>query len=307
MTISNSPACASAGKRVRARLLGDLILLFNATMLAQEQDAGGRQQLGDESFIVSPLFCGSTSLGYASTGNPSRTGAAQPTLTLSWAAALSGSAGQPRVSRSLAALLTVLSARPGSWIEKPRMDGWAAASPRFGDLSATAGFGLDADCGDFVFLNGGAEFESLGVYELIRRRCRFIIAVDASRDSTMSRARLAQLARRAGPTLAFELISTINRFGKAAETNSARRIASPAGSIMMTWTPASRTESLSMSPWRPRATSRLTFRLTSGVGHRVLSSPLSFGGRMNTKNSSAAFTWRTRRTHSLRRGSLPAQ
>ena len=51
--------------------------------------------------------------------------------------------------------MTLFSTRPGSWIEKPRMDGWAAAGPRVGDLPVAAAAGLDDEGGDFLYLTGG--------------------------------------------------------------------------------------------------------------------------------------------------------
>ena len=76
--------------------------------------------------------------------------------------------------------LTLFSARAGSWIEKPKPDGWSAASPRYGDLPLAASFGLSSGGAETSSTSsGGEEFERLGVYELIRRRCRYVIAVDA--------------------------------------------------------------------------------------------------------------------------------
>jgi hypothetical protein len=171
-------------------------LLFNTTTIATEFDVMGRHHVGAESFTLSPLYCGSTSVGYAPTENSARAGAVDPNLWLGQTAAVSASVSEPPASSTLRAFLTILSARPGSWIEKPRMDGWAAAGPLYCDMPAAASFGLDPAGGDFIYLRGGQEFESLGVYELIRRRCRYVIAVDASRDGPSSYARLGMLIRR---------------------------------------------------------------------------------------------------------------
>ena len=154
-------------------------LLFNTTVTAGT--CGGRA--GErESFFLSPLYCGSQSLGYARTENARPPGAAGPNLTLGRALAISASAGLSAgalESRPLTALLTVLSARGGWWIEKPRPEGWAAAEPRFGELPLAASLGLRGAAGEFVSLSGGADFDALGVYELIRRRCRYIVAIAA--------------------------------------------------------------------------------------------------------------------------------
>ncbi len=170
-------------------------LLFNTTMIASEHNAAGRQ-LGNQSFTLSSLYCGSTSVGYVPTDNPSDAGFAQPNLWLGRVAALAGSAGESRMPRLLRALTTLFSTRSGMWLEKPRMAGWAAAGPQVGNLPVAAAAGLDDDGGDFLYLTGGAEFERLGVYELIRRRCRFIIAVDAGQGGGSPGDNLAQLIGR---------------------------------------------------------------------------------------------------------------
>jgi len=175
-------------------------LLVNTTRSAAGHGAIGGRGLEGESFLLSPLYCGSQSSGYARTEASKPAGDVVPNLSLGRAVAISGSAGGPRVGsftpNPLTALLSLFSARPGAWIEKPKPDGWAAASPRFGDLPVPASFGLAGGGGDFVYLSGGSEFEALGVYELIRRRCRYIVAVDAGRDGAGTDAALATLIRR---------------------------------------------------------------------------------------------------------------
>ena len=49
----------------------------------------------------------------------------------------------------------------------------------------------------FVNLSDGGHFDNLGLYELIRRRCRYIIVVDAECDPTYSFSALAQAIRMA--------------------------------------------------------------------------------------------------------------
>jgi|SRR5215475_576407 len=46
----------------------------------------------------------------------------------------------------------------------------------------TEAFGLTTDHSAYVYLSDGGHFENLGLYEAVRRRCRFIIAVDAGCD-----------------------------------------------------------------------------------------------------------------------------
>src|SRR5262249_22750788 len=49
--------------------------------------------------------------------------------------------------------------------------------------------------GAYVHLSDGGHFENLGVYELIRRRCRYILVVDAAEDTTDTSESLANLIR----------------------------------------------------------------------------------------------------------------
>jgi len=172
------------------------------TQSTAKGSATGRRAFEAESFLLSPLYCGSPSAGYARTEESKPAGAVDPNLSLGRALAISGAAGGPRMGSlppgPLTALLTLFSARGGAWIQKPKPDGWAADSPRFGDLPVTASFGLAGAGGDFVYLSGGEEFERLGVYELIRRRCRYIVAVDGGEGagSDAPDAGLAPLVRR---------------------------------------------------------------------------------------------------------------
>jgi hypothetical protein len=174
-------------------------LIFNTTAVA-EQGTNPRRALNAEPFVLSPLFCGSQSLGFARTPGSRPARDAVTGLTLGRAAAICSATSEPSGSllapNALAALLAFLSARPGWWIEKPKPDGWTAASPRRGDLGVAESLGLACGHGDFVYLSGGGEFERLGVYELIRRRCRYIVAVDAGRAGAATDAGLANLIRR---------------------------------------------------------------------------------------------------------------
>jgi hypothetical protein len=175
-------------------------LILNTTLNTSERGEIGAFERRCESFLLSPLYCGSASFGYARTEHSKPVYAVDPNLTLSRALAISGAADHLGIDSApcgpLTALLTLFSARPGSWIEKPSFDGWAASSPRLGDLPVTASLGLSCKAGEFVYISGGDQFEPLGVYELIRRRCRYIVAVDAGDDGAERDANLAILIRR---------------------------------------------------------------------------------------------------------------
>jgi hypothetical protein len=47
-------------------------------------------------------------------------------------------------------------------------------------------FGLTTDDKRYVYLSDGGHFEDLGLYEMVRRRCRFIVVVDAGEDAHLA-------------------------------------------------------------------------------------------------------------------------
>jgi predicted acylesterase/phospholipase RssA len=110
------------------------------------------------------------------------------TLTLGTALAISGAAASPNMgyhtSAPLAFLMTIFNIRLGWWIGNPRHErGFQGGGPRM--LIAklmTELFGMTHDENEHVYLSDGGHFENLGIYELIRRQCRFVVACDAGQD-----------------------------------------------------------------------------------------------------------------------------
>lgn len=109
-------------------------------------------------------------------------------LTLGQALTISGAAVSPNMgyhsSKAVAFLLTVFNVRLGWWMQNPAKQGaWSKAGPWFGlQYLLSEVFGAADETSDFVYLSDGGHFENLGIYELVRRKCRFIIAVDAGMD-----------------------------------------------------------------------------------------------------------------------------
>ncbi|MGZ3327664.1 MAG: cell division protein, partial [Xanthobacteraceae bacterium] len=56
-------------------------------------------------------------------------------------------------------------------------------------------FGLMRENSETVYLTDGGHIENLGIYELLRRRCRLIIAIDAEADPEMAFRSLVALQR----------------------------------------------------------------------------------------------------------------
>ncbi|WP_435019955.1 patatin-like phospholipase family protein [Tundrisphaera sp. TA3] len=169
-------------------------LLINTTLnLVAGEELAWRDRKG-ESFVLTPGYCGSKGVGYAKMDEDTR-----ENLTLGRAITISGAAVDPNMSfyqsRSLTAFLTIFNARLGQWIQNPRFPHWKAGGPKFGDRLVSELMGSTDDKDAFIHLSDGGHFENMGVYELIRRRCRYIIAVDAGEDADASNDNLAQLTR----------------------------------------------------------------------------------------------------------------
>jgi hypothetical protein len=146
------------------------------------------------SFVLTPDFCGSTSCGYAHTRGD--------TLTLGRAMTISGAAVDPNMgmyyySPPVTALMTILNTRLGWWLQNPRWWGndWQGTGPGAGPLLLWELLGQTNETSRYVHLSDGGHFENLGVYELIRRRCRYIIVADATEDRHAATENLANLMR----------------------------------------------------------------------------------------------------------------
>ncbi len=104
---------------------------------------------------------------------------------------ISGAAASPSMgyhsSPALTFLMTLFNVRLGRWCANPRGDRWREPSPRSGMKSLLYElFGLTDASADFLYLSDGGHFENLGIYELVRRRCKLIIAIDATEDDKSS-------------------------------------------------------------------------------------------------------------------------
>ena len=125
----------------------------------------------------------------------------QCSMTLGDAIATSGAAASPnmgyRTTPAFAFLLALFNIRLGRWIGNPLKTKWEKASPSFALLYLLREvLGFSNEKSNFVYLSDGGHFETLGIYELVRRRCRYIIACDASADPTYSFEDLANATRK---------------------------------------------------------------------------------------------------------------
>jgi hypothetical protein len=113
-------------------------------------------------------------------------------ISLATAVSISGAAASPNMgyhtSAATAFLMTLFNVRLGAWLPNP------AQGEKMGDAIRASGpsnslfavlrelVGATDDRGRDIYLSDGGHFENLGLYEMVRRRCRYIIVSDAGAD-----------------------------------------------------------------------------------------------------------------------------
>ncbi|GAA0005187.1 hypothetical protein BRDID11002_51900 [Bradyrhizobium diazoefficiens] len=90
-----------------------------------------------------------------------------------------------------------MNVRLGYWLNNPRyVEATARPQRRSTPLFLWSEIsGRLYENSDGVYLTDGGHIENLGVYELLRRRCKVIVAVDAEADAPMNFASLMKLQR----------------------------------------------------------------------------------------------------------------
>jgi hypothetical protein len=145
-------------------------------------------------------------------------------LAISGAAA-SSAMGSQKIFRSLAPTLALLNIRLGYWLDNPLpRDGergalWRSIKKQLYLLVEMFGF-LD-ERSDRLYLTDGGHIENLGVYELLRRGCQVIVAVDGEADRDISCGSLLAVERYA--RIDFGIRIDIDPSGIAAAHNAVTR------------------------------------------------------------------------------------
>lgn len=156
-------------------------LLVNTALNLEQGDELAWQERKAEAFVLSPLYCGSKSTGYRDSK-----GFADE-ISLGDAVTVSGAAVSPNMgyhsSPAVAALLTFFNVRLGAWFGNPGQASWKQAEPNSLWLLFKELLGRTNRRSKYVYLSDGGHFENLGVYELVRRQCRYIVACDGGEDS----------------------------------------------------------------------------------------------------------------------------
>ena len=121
-------------------------------------------------------------------------------IMLGTTVAISGAAANPNqgyhTSTAVAFLMTVFNVRLGWWLGNPAGPKASSSGPIFG-LGYTLAelFGTTSSESAFVNLSDGGHFDNMALYELVRRRCRYIIVCDAEQDEGLGFGGLATVIR----------------------------------------------------------------------------------------------------------------
>lgn len=173
--IKGSPKLSELRSAAPYHLIGTAVNLPKS----EQPELRGRRS---DFFLLSSGYTGSILTGYCTTKDLEHR---DPQLDLATAMAVSGAAVSTHMGtlarrRLLRPLLWI--ARLGYWLPNPRSTkrvGWRRAGlwEMLRDL-----FGQLHENTDYVNLSDGGHIENLGVYELLRRRTKFVICIDGERD-----------------------------------------------------------------------------------------------------------------------------
>ena len=126
-----------------------------------------------------------------------------PGIKIGTAMSISGAAASPNsgyhTSPVLAFLMTIFNVRLGWWVPNPAKGDWRLQAPEWPGFLKYLSFELFGSAtpnAAFVYLSDGGHFENLGIYELVRRKCRFIIAIDGEEDGDFTFHALGTAIRR---------------------------------------------------------------------------------------------------------------
>jgi hypothetical protein len=147
-------------------------------------------------FLFSPAFCGSPLTGYRPTFDWENLDGG---LDLGTAMAISGAAAAPQMGtgtmRNFSFWLALFNVRLGYWVRNPQIEGSSRGSPPGLSYLLQEMFGWANETRPYINVSDGGHIENLGVYELLRRRCKYIVAIDGEQDPKMTFHGLATLQR----------------------------------------------------------------------------------------------------------------
>jgi hypothetical protein len=181
--------------------------LINVALNLQGSSDPAMRDRRADFFILSSRFCGSHRTGYQPTPLLE---AIDDHIDLGTALAISGAAASPNMGvatfKPLVFVLTLLNIRLGYWLPNPaQLASWRRRFLPTPWLLLRESVSAVDDRGPYVNVSDGGHLENLGAYELLRRRCKLIVAVDAEADPDLFFGALVKLIRYARIDLGIEI------------------------------------------------------------------------------------------------------
>jgi hypothetical protein len=171
--------------------------LINAALNVPSSTSPAIRDRRCDFFLFSKHWTGSKAAGYAETNTWRLNG---KKVDLGTAMAISGAAFSSYMGLgsmpTLTALLTFLNVRLGFWIKKPD-NGKGSQHPGFLCLLREMLGVAMSEQRKWLNLSDGGHIENMAVYELLRRRCKFIVCVDGEADPAYRFEGLMTLVRHA--------------------------------------------------------------------------------------------------------------
>ncbi len=195
---------------------GPLYPVVNKTLNNTTGERGAWSERKGASFIATPQWCGSGALAggsgaYVATQSfggmetDYDVDGQDQGIHLGSVVTISGAAASPNwgyhSSPLIALLMTLFNVRLGAWYANPTKvsaDDLQLSKPKdsisamLNELTGTAREDAQA-----IYLSDGGHFENLGVYEMLKRRCRRIMVIDAGQDETCAFFDLGMMIRKA--------------------------------------------------------------------------------------------------------------
>lgn len=179
--------------------------LFNTALNLQGSKEANQRGREADFFTFSPEFVGGDLTFYspvagAKVGLRADTPAVEkldPKLDIATVVAISGAAASANMGsatiRILSPTLAFLNVRLGYWLSNPRVSqlarGWVSRTTRKVASKfylAMEMFGQLHEKSNQLYLSDGGHIENLGIYQLLKRGCQLIVAIDAEADPAMT-------------------------------------------------------------------------------------------------------------------------